>query len=396
MNKNILWLASWYPNALAPYDGDFIQRHAGAVARFQKITVIYIKKDEEGVITKDIKTFSAVHNNLNELIVFYHPGKTGLRFLNRLLSSIKYKKVYREVLKKYIKENGKPDLVHVHVALKAGLQALFLKWKLRVPYIVTEHWTGYHKAAKINIYNSGFLFRKYTEKVLANASLFLPVTKNLGEVINNTITKIPYEVTGNVVDTGLFYYKPRFISKFRFIHVSSLNYQKNPEGIIRSVKQLAEEGLNFELIVIGSITKELIDLADSLSLTGKYIIFRSSISYAEVAKEMQDASSLVLFSRIENVPCIISEALCCGLPIISSDVGGIHEIVNESNGILVESENEDQLTRAMKGMIINFNSYNKIEIAKKASNEFSYETIGKKISGIYKKILDSPNQNQFQ
>jgi glycosyltransferase involved in cell wall biosynthesis len=396
MNKNILWLASWYPSALAPYDGDFIQRHAQAVARFQKITVIYIKKDEDGVLTKDIKTFSAVHNNLNELIVFYHPVKTGLRFLNRLLSSIKYKKVYREVLKKYIREKGKPDLVHVHVALKAGIQALFLKGKLRVPYIVTEHWTGYHKAAKINIYNSGFLFRKYTEKVLSNASLFLPVTKKLGEVINNSITKIPYEVTGNVVDTGLFYYKPRFIPKFRFIHASSLNYQKNPEGIIRSVKQLAEEGLNFELIIIGSITKELIDLADSLSLTGKYIIFRSSISYAEVAKEMQDASSLVLFSRIENVPCIISEALCCGLPIISSDVGGIHEIVNESNGILVESENEDQLTCAMKEMIIKFNSYNKIEIAKKASNEFSYETIGKKISGIYKKMLDSTNQNQFQ
>ena len=104
MNKNILWLASWYPNALAPYDGDFIQRHAKAVSRFQKITVVYIKKDEEGIITKDVETFFSTQNNLYEIIVFYHPLKTGLHFLNRLLSAIKYKRVYRRILRKYIKD----------------------------------------------------------------------------------------------------------------------------------------------------------------------------------------------------------------------------------------------------------------------------------------------------
>src|SRR5664279_4494138 len=112
MDKHILWLASWYPNALAPYDGDFIQRHARAVALFQKITVIHIKKDEEGRMTQDVKSFSSSQNNLEEIIVFYKPIKTRLHYLNRLLSAIKYKKVYRNILRNYINENGKPDLVH--------------------------------------------------------------------------------------------------------------------------------------------------------------------------------------------------------------------------------------------------------------------------------------------
>ena len=385
----MLWLVSWYPNVLSPFDGDFIQRHAQAVARFQKITVIHIKKDEEGIITKDAKTFTSSQNNLHEIIVFYHPVKTGFHFLNRLLSSIKYKKTYRNVLRNYIKENGRPGLVHVHVALKAGLPALYLRKKMNIPFIVTEHWSGYYKNAKVNIYNSGFLFRNHTKKVLANASLLLPVTKNLGEVINETIVKIPFETVPNVVDTDLFYYKPNQNKKFRFIHVSFLNYYKNPEGIIHAVKHLAEEGFDFELLFTGWVTKPLIDLADRLFLTNKFIFFKDPISYDGVAKEMQNAHSLLLFSRIESLPCVILEALCCGLPVISSDVGGISEVVNGTNGILVASENEGQLTDAMKKMILTYGSYNKIEIARKAASEFSYADIGNKICKIYNKCIQA-------
>jgi glycosyltransferase involved in cell wall biosynthesis len=387
INKNILWLPSWYPNALAPYDGDFIQRHVRAVALFQKVTVIYIKKDEEGTITKDVKIFSSSQNNLDEIIIFYHPIKTSLRFLNRLHSAIKYKKVYRQVLSKYILENGKPDLVHVHVTLKAGIQAFFLKKKLRIPYIVTEHWSGYYPNAIVNIYNSSFLFKNLTKKILSHAEKLLPVTKNMGEIINQKIVKISFEVVGNVVDTSLFYYDPLENKKFRFIHASSLNYYKNPEGIIRAVKKLALEGLSFELLLIGSVTDSIIELSDSLSLTDKYIFFKSSIPYQEVAKEMQQSSALVLFSRIESLPCIMLEALCCGLPVIATDVGGISEVINETNGTLVESENEEQLFNAMKKMILNYDSYNKLNIAKKATDQFSYDSIGEKILEIYDKII---------
>ena len=45
-----------------------------------------------------------------------------------------------------------PDLVHVQVALKAGLIALYLKWKYRIPYVLTEHWSGYYPEAQRTAY----------------------------------------------------------------------------------------------------------------------------------------------------------------------------------------------------------------------------------------------------
>jgi glycosyltransferase involved in cell wall biosynthesis len=383
----VLWLASWYPNELAPYDGDFIQRQARAVAGFQRVVVFHFRKDENALITKNIKIVSSSSKNLEELVVFYHPKRTGIRFLDRLLSSVKYKKAYASVLENYFKKYGKPSLVHVHVAFKAGLQALYIKKNFRIPYIVTEHWTGYHKEAKFNINTAGYIHKNSTERILKNALLLLPVSKNLGELVN-MLVQIPFKVVPNVVNTEFFYYKPVQINKFRFIHVSSLNYHKNPEEIIESIYQLKGETANFEFIFIGPYSKHLKNLSDSFELTNKFIFFKSTIPYQEVAKEMQQSSALVLFSRVENLPCVVLEALCCGLPVISSNVGGIAEVINQNNGILVEPGNKKQLKEAMKKMILDYDTFNRDFIAESAADKFDYATVGEQIADTYNSLVD--------
>jgi glycosyltransferase involved in cell wall biosynthesis len=62
---------------------------------------------------------------------------------------------------------------------------------------------------------------------------------------------------------------------------------------------------------------------------------------------LQFADALVLSSRFENLPCVLLEALSTGTPMISTHVGGVAEIINEGNGILVPTENEAALLAAM-------------------------------------------------
>ncbi len=104
---------------------------------------------------------------------------------------------------------------------------------------------------------------------------------------------------------------------------------------------------------------------------------------------MQQASAFILFSRFESQPCVILEALCCGLPVISTNVGGIPDLLNETNGILVESEDIDGLVLAMKSMIEQYQRFNRTAIAEAAKATFNYHTIGARHIQYYDLVLKS-------
>jgi glycosyltransferase involved in cell wall biosynthesis len=118
------------------------------------------------------------------------------------------------------------------------------------------------------------------------------------------------------------------------------------------------------------------------------VTLTGEISYADVSQQMKMASAFVLFSRYENLPCVIIEALCCGLPVIATDVGGINELINMKNGILVRSENEEELVRAMDLMIDEYKNFDRDQISSDASERFNYSTIGKQFHDLYQQVLD--------
>ena len=121
MQKNnpfILWLPSWYPNQLAPFDGDFIQRHAQAAALYSSnVYVIRVVPDKNAVVTKNVKTEIGKQNNLTEHIVYY---KRSTSLFGKIIGSYKEIRLYRQAIRHCIKQNGKPSFVHVHVAMRMG------------------------------------------------------------------------------------------------------------------------------------------------------------------------------------------------------------------------------------------------------------------------------------
>lgn len=63
------------------------------------------------------------------------------------------------------------------------------------------------------------------------------------------------------------------------------------------------------------------------------------------------AKVLVLVSRYEGLPRSILEAMSCGLPIITSDVGGVREMVDATNGVLVARGDRDGLVSALESLL---------------------------------------------
>ncbi len=387
MNKNILWLASWYPNVLTPYDGDFIQRHAKAVSIYRTITLLHIKKDEHGVVTKDVKIVSTASGNLNEMIVFYHPVKTHIRMLDRLLSSIKYKQVYKKILKKYIKENGKPLLVHVHVALKAGLMALWLKKNFNIPYILSEHWHGYLQQATQGFNKLNIVQQKWTTMMFKNAEAVTVVSEVLGKEIERQFAT-PYFVLPNVVDTNIF--KPGDHEKnkpVKFIHISSLSEIKNIQGIIEAFGLVKKKGYQFQLLIYGPSVSALEKFIEENDMH-ESITMNNEVAQDRLAAAIKRCDALILYSYYETFGCVVIEANACGVPAILSDLPVFREyIVENKTGIFALPGNPEALATAIVNFIKNQEVFDRQEIATITKNKFRYEVIGARFDQLYTSVL---------
>lgn len=381
----VLWLASWYPNKTNPYDGDFIERQAQALGKHIQLTVLFVVKDAS-LPKGTYHTEKSVTGNLTVYRCYYGPSSAN-RLAEKILSFSKYRQFQKKIYFQIAEAAGGPDLVHVHVAMKAGMLALYLKKKFRIPFIVTEHWSGYYPHCTPNVYTGNGVLNRLNKKVLKGATTMITVSRHLGDTINKNFVSIPYKAVPNVVNTNIFYYKPFTAPRFRFIHPSGLIDVKNPEGILAACKIVKDKGYDFELLMMGAAYTSLKDLAGTLGLND-HVIFRGTVPYTEVAVAMQESSALLLFSRHENMSCVMLEALCCGLPVIATQVGGLPEVINDVNGILVESEQTEQLAAAMIQMMENALHYNRASIAATAQQQFNYETVARQHLDIYAAVIN--------
>jgi glycosyltransferase involved in cell wall biosynthesis len=102
---------------------------------------------------------------------------------------------------------------------------------------------------------------------------------------------------------------------------------------------------------------------------------------------MQQADIFILPSLHEGMPCVIVEALSCGMPILASRVGGIPEIVKENCGVLVQPNSINDLKEKILYMLENYNNFDNNEISEYAHKLFNYKVFSSKMIKEYKDII---------
>ena len=114
----------------------------------------------------------------------------------------------------------------------------------------------------------------------------------------------------------------------RLLHVSSMNDdQKNITGLLEALSPLFKVNPALKATFVGGEHARLDghrSWVEAQGLEGR-IVFTGPLGTNEVVKHMQSHDVLVLNSRRENFPCVIAEAWACGIPVMSTDVGGIRE-----------------------------------------------------------------------
>lgn len=372
----VLWLCSWYPNKLDAFEGDFIQRHAQATSLFCGVHTIKLTPDVNATgVSFEISKHKEYPNLTEELI--YYPKKNN--FLGKIRSYFRWYHLYKKAVKNYIAQNGQPDLVHVHIPFKSGIIAQWIKRKYKIPYVVTEHWGGYNIVVDDNFYERPKWFQKTIKNTFGNAKAIHSVSEYLARQICN-IVKVNATLIPNCVNTNFFYHKPKIKDHqvVKALHISNGVKVKNLEGIVNVFKQL--DVAKYFLEIVGLPPEHPIHQAKYENITS-----RGVVPYAKIGDQMREADVLIIFSHMENSPCVIGEALSCGLPIIATDVGGINELVDNRNAVLINSNDEEALQNAI--LSLKHMDYSSDAIANDASKKFSYSNIGQQTLDFYKKAI---------
>ena len=368
--KNVLFLSSWYPSRVHTTLGNFVRYHALAASKYNSINVLYIVADDN-VTDYEIKYFQ--DNELKTTIVYFKRGI--FKYLNYFVAFTKGFHFVKE------KNKLKFDIVHMNIMHPGIWQALYLKWRYKIPYVVSENWHGFQDLAK---YNLSFLEMKLIKIGIRFSSVISPVSKQLKNCMINANYQAKYQIIPNVVDTDKFHIGELDTNKnnFTFLHVSTLDDSiKNVSGIIDAFEKIKHK--NMVLKIIGDGPVDWIIKKVSTLKTKNTVIVESEKTHDQIAEEMQKADVFVLFSNIENLPLVLIESISSGTPFIATKVGGIPELFNNELGRLVDAGSIDQLLSEMNFMVKNPDFFNPSRIRSFAIKNYSNEEVGKKFNDLY-------------
>ncbi len=177
-------------------------------------------------------------------------------------------------------------------------------------------------------------------------------------------------------------------STLRFISTASLIKRKGFDMLIDAMKKVNSPKEKWQLDIIGdgeeraALQQQIEDagLQDRIHLLGR-------MNKEKIVGELKKSHVFVLPSRNENFSVAVLEALSLGLPVIATICGGIRECINENNGLLVPVDDSDAMAAAIDEMIANYNSYDRLGIAKSCEEQFSPEAIAKELTKVFESVV---------
>ncbi|MFH0876172.1 MAG: glycosyltransferase family 4 protein [archaeon] len=217
-------------------------------------------------------------------------------------------------------------------------------------------------------------------------SFYLPSEKNT-VIINNGIDQSNYNAKNITVNNSELLGISK-IEKPIILYTGRLLYMKGLVTYMKAIEIVAKQkDAYFVFAGPGNINKWKKMLKN---VSGKNYCFLGAVDKADMPFIYSKADIFVLPSLTESFPYSIIEAMTAGLPIISTNVGGIPELIKDTEtGLLVSPENENALADAMLKLLNSRHLSQKLgkNAFNYAKENLSSELMAKKTREAYYSIL---------
>ncbi len=369
----VLFISHSHKDTYLPISGGFIYEQALALKKNGvDVSIVAVNLISLKSIVKLKKIdfgYRCMNDNQMLQMVYQVPSVPFMKGFNRWVRN----KLLERLIKKNISENGVPQIAHVHV-FYSGKAAIWLKRKLNIPYVITEHFSVF--AQKLS--NKKEL--KFAQMVYSNASSCIGVSNVFCSFLSEKFN-IPFIYIPNTVNIDLFTIsenKPSASVK-KIISVGSLTKNKNHEMLIKAISSISD---NIHLTIVGDglLKKHLQNIVVELGMVDK-VTFYGLASQPELVKLLQEADIFVLPSLYETFAVVLIEAMACGLPVVATKCGGPQSIItSDCLGELCEIDENELRTKITK--VIN-TEYDSDIIRNYVLQNYSSKVFAEKVIDVY-------------
>jgi glycosyltransferase involved in cell wall biosynthesis len=393
---NILALSYLFPNSEQPGYGVFVLNRLKAIQKFCNLKVVAPVQWYPFIHHVRANFWGSVIPRREEIggIDVYHPRFPVVPRYMKWFDAISYFLAVRSVVEMLIKaENFEFDLVDVHWTYPDIVAGYFLARKHGKKFIVTV------RGREALYLKESSLRRLILAHFLRRADYVVALSDELKEIVARLgVSSERIQVVLNGVDRSCFYPRDRGDCREKLglpaeakiiVSVGRLSEGKGHGELVRIMPGLSAKE-NVVLYIIGGVNPEddyshaLYALIRNLELTNVYLL--DKVEHQMLPVWYSAADLFCLASRDEGCPNVILEALACGTPVVSTDVGAVAKIVLQGkNGLMVSMDEFGSLEHTIRNALAR--TWNHEEIAA-SMDSWGWSSCAEKVVYIYRLVLN--------
>lgn len=273
----------------------------------------------------------------------------------------------------------KPDIVHSHTIyshLFVRAATLFCK---KPKYIASEHGT----MNKMLSNDLGFKLMKNTNflsDLITNVSQASVDSYIQYKIVNKNKMTCQY----NGIDLDKFNNIKKTYNLNKILYVGRISKEKNLHLLIDFMKLLPNDIYHCDIVGDGDQLEVIKQYVKAQKIENRVTFLGRQLDIPSIMKKYD---ILILTSFTEGLPTVLIEAIASRLLVLSTDCGGVKEILEDSDFLVVKNNNKEDLLNKylnLKNMDLNMISEN---LHKKVKNDFSKQNMICNWESVYKNIL---------
>ncbi|MCK4781606.1 glycosyltransferase [Candidatus Parcubacteria bacterium] len=310
--------------------------------------------------------------------------------------------------KEKAKIDNKLDIVHTHSFFSMGLLGKYIAYNQKIPLIYTHH-TFYTEYAKIYLKEkiiSPHITKLWTKWYAAQADAIIAPSFKIKKHLENYGAKKPIFVLPTGVNLKLFKKSKktkRFLrkklglplEKKLLLFVGRIGKEKNPDFLVKMIKQLSRKRKDTILIMVGDgfYLKKLKTLVKNLGID-EFVKFIGRVAHQKISEYYQSSDVFVFSSSTETQGLVILEAMACELPIVVLEDQAFEGIViDKKNGFIIKNKSISVFSDKINQILDNPLIYKKFSVSsQKIASGFSEKAQAQKLLKIYQKLILKNNK----